>query len=287
MLHFAVNMAADDEPQRFLISMNTPEGEQRRAQLSYTYTLIEGKTGEECPPWISSRMAGRHKGCTKLAVCGNFFSHWIAWGQCGAKGCIILEDDAQEIRTPNFDWAQLPQDSVTLLGGTVRTAGAWSREYEEFGANGEFLRVIGGFKAGVNPITSEFRFTMILAYYIPPNLGPKLAQAAKTSKTLRPTDVWLGKLQIDGKKAVGHLVFPNLYQDLSKSTSQINSPSQHLKSDLYCCQMMRKWSASLGFEFPQRGCDVNVFTTSYQAFVKSAKPIESVKPATDIRLFLM
>ncbi len=265
-------MASDDDPRRFLISLDTTEGQQRRSQLKYQYELLSAKTGKQCPSWLVGRMAGRHKGSVKENVCGNFYSHMLAWEKCGSEGGIVLEDDAQEIRTPNFDWKQLPQDTVTLLGGTVRTPGAWKREYEEFGLTGEFLRVIGGFNTGLNPITSSFRFTMILSYYVPPDFGPKLVEAAKTSKYLRATDIWLGKLEINGQKAVSHLVFPNLYQDLSKSTSQINSPPQHLKSDLYCCQMMRKWSAKLGYEFPERGCDVKVFTTSYQAFMKSAKP---------------
>ena len=244
--------------------MDTDEGVRRRSLLNYDYTVVTGVSGIHAPSWMQSKFAGRHKDSTKAATVGAFYGHYTAWSELvkrGDTGGLILEDDAFQCRE-DIDYQTLPKGSLTMLGGTLRTEGTWKNESKEW-LKGQFLPRLATLKPGLNLLGSN-KMTMALAYWVPAGFAAHLMAKAR-SETIRPIDAWLVR-----HKLVQWLYFPNLFIDHDASISQCNTDKNELMSDLYANRNMRRAALKIGFEFPQRGCDVQVFYNAYQAFNKAS-----------------
>ena len=251
-------MASDSEEGmvvKLVISMLTPEGEARRGKISYNFEHIVGLPGEDAPQWLASKFVGRHKGANRSATIGSFFGHVTAWNRLlklGDNGGLVVEDDARQCR-PDIMYKELPENSLTLLGGTLRTPGSWDREQAEWLASGKFLTRLGEMHPGVNKLAPN-KFTMAVSYYVPPGFAKKLLDVAKNCSSIRPIDAWL---QRNGM--VGYIHFPNIFTDDPTAKSQCGTNKKELVADLYCCEMMRTQAQKLGFILPATGAPVSLF----------------------------
>ena len=109
-------------PPIFVISMNTAEGERRRRECNFNYTLIDNALSEDVERMnVSQKMVkGRRVEKGFLATVGCFQSHVKAWGAIGDGPAIVCEDDARLLRDFPYEWPVQP----CLLGGALRTKGA-------------------------------------------------------------------------------------------------------------------------------------------------------------------
>jgi GR25 family glycosyltransferase involved in LPS biosynthesis len=203
--------------------------------LGYEYTLVEGLSGASAPSAFSAKFAGRHKGSTRDASIGALYSHYRVWQQIVVSGSpgIVLEDDAVLVR--DFDETLLgPCEGIVLLGGVLRTSGAWAREKEEFLDSSEYLRIHRALKPGINPMPTK-KFTMAIAYYVPHAVAKTLIARADNSSHLKVIDAFLSMSGL-----VGGVFYPNPFRESPDSKSQCGSPAGDLHADLYLSTKMRK-----------------------------------------------
>lgn len=165
------------------------------------------------------------------------------------RDAVVCEDDAVLREGRIFNTSSLPQDGITLLGGCIRTPGAWARERSEFVENLKFLEIVKSFKPGINNITDEFRWTNCLAYFIPWNLAKELIQTVSDCHgKVRPVDIWLGQ-----QPQMKYLYYPNVFIDMDNATTQVNIPKGHQKADFYICEYMRKAAMKKNIRLTTRG----------------------------------
>jgi hypothetical protein len=228
------------------IGIDTAESLRRQALMNYPHEVVLGGVpSDQEVLLLLPRHAGRQKGDTLFGTVGAFVGHLRAWRLVAERGVssIIVEDDAHLIRS--FDAMCLPADGITLLGGTIRTLGAWSREREEFLESREFLRLLSSFGSGVNRVAG-FRFTMCIAYHLPASCAARLVQLVdREGARIRAPDVFLF-----GSGLVTHLYFPNPFVEVG-GPSQCNSPKSDLDSDFYVSSGMRRFASA------QFGLNVN------------------------------
>jgi hypothetical protein len=254
---------------KLLISMMTPEGAARRSKIPFEFEHVIGLPGNEVPQWLASKFHGRHKGAVRSGTIGSFFGHYSCWQklvQLGDQGAVVLEDDACLCREDNINYEILPKSALTMLGGTLRTTGTWDKEKQQWLEGGQFLKRLGTMRLGVNEL-GDNKFTMAIAYYVPPGYAQRLVDQAKAT-LIRPIDAWL---QTNGM--IGYIFWPNIYMDEPTSKSQCGTKKDQLMSDLYANNLMRKHAEQLGFKFPVRGCNVLDFVSLYKSFTASKTEI--------------
>ena len=122
-----------------LISMDSEEGAKRRASTNFAYERVVSGPGREAPQWMWQKMTSRCKGERFNATVGAFAGHYKAWEALGNDAGIVVEDDAELVRSM-VDVSALPQDAITLLGGVLRTPGTWEKEDEEWINNSAFIK---------------------------------------------------------------------------------------------------------------------------------------------------
>ena len=235
----------------YVISLDSSEGNKRKAQLNYEHTIFEAYPHTSPEPDII-QVQGRAQEHTGTAprqrAC--FFSHFKLWQKIAEDNLntIITEDDAILVR--DIDLPTFSDDCITLLGGCIRTPGAWCREKSEFVENLKFLNIVENFKPGLNIIDyDEFKWTNCLAYYLPANIARKLVSKVEAAHhKVRPVDIWLGQTGF-----VQQLFFPNIFIDMDDSVTQVNSPKGHQKADFYICEFMRKEAMKQDIRLSMRG----------------------------------
>jgi len=235
----------------YVISLDSSEGNKRKAQLNYEHTIFEAYHHTSPEPDII-QVQGRAQEHTGTAprqrAC--FFSHFKLWQKIADDNLntIICEDDALLVR--DIDLSTFSDECITLLGGCIRTPGAWGREKSEFVENLEFLNIVKNFKPGLNIIDyDEYKWTNCLAYYLPANIARKLVSKVEAAHhKVRPVDIWLGQTGF-----VQQLFFPNIFIDMDDSVTQVNSPKGHQKADFYICEFMRKEAMKQGIRLSMRG----------------------------------
>lgn len=254
--HLVTAGAGPGVPHLVISLAGSPEGARRRAQLNFEHAILWAHS--EAPAWL--QVHGRYKEPTLGAVRATFYSHYEAWRRLAEEGspAVVCEDDAYLVRG-GYDVSDFPQDSITLLGGAVRTPGAWAREKAEFIDSGEFMALVASMKVGLNPIHQGFRWTNCLAYYVPAAVAPELVRLAQVEATkprggLRAVDIWLGKSGM-----ARYLLFPNAFIDMDNARTQVSSPVEHRKADFYICANMRRASERMGIILPPRGCSLADF----------------------------
>jgi hypothetical protein len=250
---FDISTPKEYMPPIIVISLlNTSEGKSRRSKLNMKHELFTAFHWEDSEPHISIEVTGRAQESTgtKPRQRATFYSHYMLWKQVaeGSINTIIAEDDAILVR--DIDLTILSDDCITLLGGCIRTPGAWCREMAEFVENMKFLDIVKNFKPGLNNIDYDnFRWTNCLAYYLPVNIARKLVDKVVADKhKVRPVDIWLGQTGF-----VQQLFFPNMFIDMDEAVTQVNSPKGHQKADFYICEFMRKWAMKQGINLSARG----------------------------------
>ena len=218
--------------------------------MAYPHTSSEPKD-------FGIYMLGRAKEHTELAPRqrATFFSHYKLWVTISKNqaDAVICEDDAILVESRSIDISTLPQDGITLLGGCIRTPGAWSREKAEFVNNLKFLEIVKNFKPGINIIDyDEFRWTNCMAYFLPWKMAGHLVEDVRRilddGKGFRPVDIWLGK-----NIWMKYIHYPNIFIDMDDSVTQVNSPKGHQKADFYICEYMRRAAAEQSIRLSKRG----------------------------------
>ena len=125
-----------------IISMDNDLGRRRRdgLDLGVPYDWSRGVPPEEVPDFVRHRWRkGRFGKERSERLMGAFAAHLRAWealAELGSPEAIILEDDAKLLRPVPAD---LPQDTVTLLGGVFKGWGAWNTPDQLAWERGEFL----------------------------------------------------------------------------------------------------------------------------------------------------
>ena len=247
-----------EETKHFVISLESPEGAKRKAQLNFMHSIFMAypHTSSE-PKDFGIYMLGRAKEHTELAPRqrATFFSHYKLWETISKNqaDAVICEDDAILVESRSIDISTLPRDGITLLGGCIRTPGAWSREKAEFVNNLKFLDIVKNFKPGINIIDyDKFRWTNCLAYFLPWNMARHLVEDVRRildeGKGFRPVDIWLGK-----NIWMKYIHYPNIFIDMDDSVTQVNSPKGHQKADFYICEYMRRAAAEQSIRLSKRG----------------------------------
>ena len=236
----------------YVISLDTVEGNKRKNQLNFPHVKFKGYDHESTEPDII-KMKGRGQEVTTTAPRqrATFYSHMKVWQKIASeqRSAVVCEDDAIMLEGRSFNTSSLQQDGITLLGGCIRTPGAWAREKSEFAENLKFLEIVKNFKSGTNIITNEFRWTNCLGYYIPLNLAKEFIQTASDCLgKVRPVDIWLGQ-----QSQMKYIYYPNVSVDMDNATTQVNSPKGHQKADFYICEFMRKAAMKQGINLSSRG----------------------------------
>ena len=231
--------------------LDTYESMKRLGQINYLHEKFKAFSHTSSEPDIIQVLgrAQEHTGTApRQRAC--FFSHFKLWQKIavGNLNTIICEDDALLVR--DIDLPTFSDDCITLLGGCIRTPGAWCREKSEFVENLKFLNIVKNFKPGLNIIDyDKFRWTNCLAYYLPVNIARKLVNKVEADKhKVRPVDIWLGQTGF-----VQQLFFPNIFIDMDDSVTQVNSPKGHQKADFYICEFMRKEAMKQDIRLSMRG----------------------------------
>ena len=260
--HYDISTPKEDMPPIIVISLiNTPEGISRRSKLNVKHELFTAYHWEEdMEPHERLEMLGRAQESTGTAPRQRaiFYSHYSCWKQVaeGNINTIIAEDDALLMRALPEQW---PSDSIVLLGGAIRTPGAWVREEKEFvdiGKESNILTIVTNLKQGYNDIDyKNFRWTNCLAYYLPVEVAKSLVKKVEATRSssgkfrVKPVDIWLGE-----SDWVKQLIYPNPFMDMDDSKTQANSPKGHQKADHYICEYMRKsLSMKQGINLSARG----------------------------------
>ena len=240
--------------------LNTSEGKSRRSKLNMKHELFTAFHWEDSEPHTSIEVTGRAQESTGTAPRQRaiFYSHYSCWKQVaeGNINTIIAEDDALLMRALPEQW---PSDSIVLLGGAIRTPGAWVHEEKEFvdiGKESNILTIVTNLKQGYNDIDyKNFRWTNCLAYYLPVEVAKSLVKKVEATRTssgkfrVKPVDIWLGE-----SGWVKQLIYPNPFMDMDDSKTQANSPKGHQKADHYICEYMRKsLSMKQGINLSARG----------------------------------
>ena len=121
-----------EETKHFVISLDSPEGAKRKAQLNFMHSIFIAcpHTSSE-PKDFGIHMLGRAKEHTELAPRqrATFFSHYKLWvtiskNQADAVNC---EGDAILVESRSIDISTLTQVGITLLGRPTLTPVAWNR----------------------------------------------------------------------------------------------------------------------------------------------------------------
>ena len=115
------------ELQLYVISLSTPEGEQRREMMCLRpgskYEVSPGVLPADVPQHVIDHWYNGRMGETRnRALKGAFAAHWEAWQRiaaAGDKGALVLEDDCVQYRAyPQLD--KYSHDGITLLGGCFK-----------------------------------------------------------------------------------------------------------------------------------------------------------------------
>ena len=175
-----------------VVSLASDEGLRRRQCLNFEHEIVEA---QPAPMWLT--LLGRYKKHVD-AIRSGCFSHYLAWQELvrlGQSG-VVLEDDAQRVRPDiSYSSAMFPMDGFTLLGGAIRTPGAWARESSEFVENGRIMDVVTSLRPGVNRVQG-FRWTNSIAYFLPLDVAKQLIALVDANPKMRIIDIWLNSQKV-------------------------------------------------------------------------------------------
>jgi len=227
----AVGKVAPMDPIRTLIISipESAEGKKRaekRGDLQQHEEYFTGYT--EVPEFVSDKFAGRHKGETRRSSLGCLYSHMMVWEKiaCDGIGSIVLEDDMIKCRTVDYSLLK-SRYNLVLLGGVVRTAGAWKREQSEYVQTNMYFQRVDNFIIGLNDLGKN-KFTGSCAYYMPVEVAKALVAHVKNVAHFRVADVFM-KSSVDNIQ----VLWPNSFMEMPASRSQCNSPARDLQADLF------------------------------------------------------
>ena len=257
----------------YIISIpDSPEGIRRRSmrgKLGPNQEYTKGYQFHELPSEFAASFAGRHRGVCRESSIACLYSHIKVWAAIAdsEEGCLVLEDDAEQVR--HFDIELLTSSlSVILLGGALRGKEPWNQEKATWISNGQYAEVISGLEKGLNNLsevgarfTGIFIITIIIiviinfiiiamliiilmlmtgsiAYYMPPIQARvmmcHIEILMEQGKKLRVTDIFMGSAPIHIK-----VLFPNPFAEMCNSVSQCNSPDKDGGCDLYMTREMQ------------------------------------------------
>ena len=230
-------MVSMDPPRTLIISVpGSAEGMRRaalRGPLAANEQYITGYT--EVPKYVVDKFAGRHKGETLKSSLGCLYSHMMAWEKIASDNIasIILEDDAIMCRAVNYE-VVLKSQSLVLLGGVVRTPGAWAREQSEYVETEAYLHRVQNFQVGLKSLDTN-KFTGSIAYWMPVGVAKALVAHVQKVAHYRVADIFL-------RSSVDDILlhFPNAYKELPGCKSQCNSPPKDLGGDLFMSRHFQK-----------------------------------------------
>jgi hypothetical protein len=246
-----------------VVSLASNEGFGRRQRLNFLHEIVEA---QPAPMWLT--LQGRYKKHLD-AIRSGCYSHYLAWQELVrlGKSGVVLEDDAQRVRSDiSYTSDMFPMDGFTLLGGAIRTPGAWARESSEFVENCKVMDILTSLRPGVNPVQG-FRWTNSIAYFLPLNVAKQLIALVDANPKMRIIDIWLSL-----QKVPQYLMYPNVFIDSDSAVSQLGSEVSHSKIDLYICAYMREAMQQKGFNFPLRGGDYKVLTPSQEVIPSIPMP---------------
>ena len=116
--------------------LNTEESTKRLKQINYEHKVFEAYHDTSDEPHANIVMKGRAQEHTGTAPRqrATFYSHVKVWQKIASehRGAVVCEDDAVLLEGRSFNTSSLQQDAITILGGCIRTPGAWARERPEF-----------------------------------------------------------------------------------------------------------------------------------------------------------
>ena len=216
-----------------VISLDDEVGRQRREGIDFPYLWVRGVAPPDVPSFVREHWyPGRCSQARNERLQGAFSAHLTAWeriADLGSPAATILEDDAMLLR--DYSASDLPEDTVTLLGGVFRGFGKWHGAKQKAWCRGGCLETLAKFRHGVNEIPMEdgerLRWVMALAYHIPRGMARKLVDAVRSTqgKQLRCPDVWL-------QPFVTHFMWPPPFVDRGLPSQCMTV--QGGNSDMYC-----------------------------------------------------
>jgi hypothetical protein len=124
-------------------------GDKRRSQSNFKHEIFPAYSDKDPEPRDIVIMQGRaeeHTG-TLPKQWAVFYSRYRCWQKLVVDRieATTCEDDALAKDSATINTSDFPKDGITLLGGAVRTPGAWSREMPEFVKHLKFLEVVKSF----------------------------------------------------------------------------------------------------------------------------------------------
>ena len=224
-----------------VISLDNALGRTRRENLHlqepYIWSL--GVLPQDVPEFVRKRWYhGRYKPERSDRLMGAFTAHLRAWeliASMGSPAMTILEDDASLARPVELN---MPDDTITLLGGVFKGFGKWNGAEQRAYARGGFVDLLREFRLGVNELPKRddkpMRWVMAVAYHLAPGVAAKLVACVRATqkRTLTTPDAWLNKWTT-------HFAWPPPFVD-QDSPSQCMTPGDECGSDWYCDNKMQR-----------------------------------------------
>jgi hypothetical protein len=225
-----------------VISLDDEVGRQRRARmrLSAPWLMSPGVRPENVPDHVKAHWyPGRYSKARNERLQGAFSAHLRAWETLAAMGsppCVILEDDAVQLR-PLPDLGK----HITLLGGVFAGYGHWN-DLPKYIASREYILELARLRDGVQPLPQRdgvrMRWYMAVAYYLPKGAAMRLVSEVKAAKgkVLKSPDNWLNAF-------VTHFAWPPPFGDQGAESQCLSSRGDG-GSDLYCNRRMLRYITS-------------------------------------------
>jgi len=238
------NNTSSHDVKTYIINMNNEEGHRRRmmrGDLKPNEEYVTPCSYDDIPEIIKNSFFGRHKGVTRESSISCLWSHMRLWLEIGESGvgCLILEDDAMKVRSMTEQEVQemVSQEAVMLLGGAIRTKGAWDAEREDYIESLNYQENAKSWKLGVNMLNGH-KITGTLAYYMPAIqarvMTAYISICLDSGKKLKVADVFL-----NSSPCVVKFRFPNVYAEGPGCSSQCGSPYKDLGADCYLTREMQ------------------------------------------------
>ena len=277
------------ELQLYVISLSTPEGEQRREMMCLRpgskYEVSPGVLPNDVPQHVIDHWYNGRMGETRnRALKGAFAAHWEAWlriAAAGDKGALVLEDDCVQYRAyPQLD--KYSHDGITLLGGCFKGFSSRGICEHTYMSKLQFLNIIASLQPGLQPLPHEevdkpgkkrkrggnqqaskqlavMRWSMCVAYVVPPGFAKQLCDDVRGCKghLLKSPDIWLAPY-------TKYFLWPPAFGDQGDG-SQCFIEIREFGTDLYCSNEMRRIAEKSERALPQLGApEADVLTWQIQ-----------------------
>ena len=156
----------DHGPQIYLIATESANDQERLKSVNFAFHRVLSPTEVANSDVYLKMRQGRRKEAAQMQAISCFLGHLAVWRGVGDRPCIVVESDARLIRpVPSI----LSSDQVgcpLLLGGAMRTAGAWSKEQQEHYESGAYLKAYDQMECNTW-FGLPGKWTMSVAYYLP------------------------------------------------------------------------------------------------------------------------